>query len=153
MMEIRKRRSIETFSLLREMYALPWSTESSSLPPSRPYAQGALNNQPPFFSRGGDVQVHIPDVKVATLLDAKHQPIDQSKLSDALRRQRLQMELDAAKAGELVSSSSSSRGISGSDADAASGNLPGSNKLVSLNAKESEDPWKGYVPPEGPLVG
>jgi len=95
--------------------------------------------------------VHIPDVKVATLLDAKHQPIDLSKLSDALRRQRLQMELDAAKANELGSSSGS--GGSGSNADAASGSLPGLNKLVSLNAKESEDPWKGYVPPEGPLVG
>lgn len=102
-----------------------------------------------YSTRDGVAQVHIPDVKVATLLDAKHQPIDQSKLSDALRRQRLQMEMEA-KSKELESASISSDGTS--TAAGGGGGLLGFNQLSSFNIKE-EDPWKGYVPPEGPLVG
>lgn len=73
-------------------------------------------------------QVRIPDVKVSVLLDAAHQPIDPLKFSDALRRHRLQMEAQAA----------------------------GEKDAVAAGARSStppSDPWTGYVPPKGPLVG
>jgi hypothetical protein len=75
--------------------------------------------------------VRIPDVKVSVLLDAAHQQIDPLKFSDALRRHRLQMEMAA---GE-------------SDAAAAEAGAAG------VQPQLPSDPWAGYVPPKGPLVG